>query len=146
MEFKFEVFGKIQRPVAEVFDAVYNPSKLSGYFTTGGASAALDVGAEITWSFAGYPGAYPVYVREMVPNERIVLEWQADDDDYLTRVEMHFEPVGESDTKVRIAEGTWRNTPEGLRASYSNCGGWMQMLCCAKAYVERGVNLREGWT
>ena len=32
-------------PVAEVFDAVYNPSKLSGYFTNGGASAPLELGA-----------------------------------------------------------------------------------------------------
>ena len=33
-------FGK---PVAEVFDGIYNPKKLSGYFTTGGASAAMAV-------------------------------------------------------------------------------------------------------
>lgn len=143
MEFKFDVYGKIQRPVAEVFDAVHNPAKLSQYFTTGGASAPLDVGASITWDFADFPGAFPVVVTEMIPNRRIVLEWAAADGDYVTRTQMDFEALGDHATLVRIAEGTWRNTPEGLKASYGNCGGWMQMLCCLKAYAEHGINLRE---
>ena len=42
MTLEFRVNGRIGRPVAEVFDAVVNPEKLSGYFTTiGGASAPL---------------------------------------------------------------------------------------------------------
>jgi uncharacterized protein YndB with AHSA1/START domain len=49
MELRFQVYGKIAKPVAEVFDAVYNPSKLSGYFTTGGASAPLVEGSTVTW-------------------------------------------------------------------------------------------------
>lgn len=145
MEFTFDVYAKIERPVAEVFDAVYNPSKLSGYFTTGGASAPLDVGAAVMWDFADFPGAFPVHVREMVPNERIVLEWQAADGDYLTRVTMTFEPLDPSRTLVRISEGKWRETPEGLKSSYGNCSGWMHMLCCLKLYAERGINLREGF-
>jgi len=145
MEFTFDVYGKIQRPVAEVFDAVYNPGKLSQYFTTGGASAPLDVGASITWDFADFPGAFPVVVTEMIPNRRIVLEWAAADGDYVTRTQLDFEALGDGATLVRIAEGTWRNTPEGLKASYGNCSGWMQMLCCLKAWVERGINLREGF-
>jgi uncharacterized protein YndB with AHSA1/START domain len=36
MELKFQVYAKIAKPVAEVFDAVYDPRKLSAYFTTGG--------------------------------------------------------------------------------------------------------------
>lgn len=49
MDLKFELFGKIAKPVSEVFDAVYNPAKLSGYFTTGGASGPLDEGATVMW-------------------------------------------------------------------------------------------------
>ena len=30
------------------------------------------------------------------------------------------------------------------KASYGNCQGWMQMLCALKAYLEHGINLREG--
>jgi hypothetical protein len=35
-------------------------------------------------------------------------------------------------------------TEGGLRASYGNCQGWTQMLCALKAWLEFGINLREG--
>jgi len=59
MELRFQVYGKIAKPVAEVFDAVYNPSKLSGYITTGGASAPLVEGSTVTWDFADFPERSP---------------------------------------------------------------------------------------
>ncbi len=75
MKLAFEVYGKIKKPIEEVFDAVYNPKKLSGYFTTGGASAPLDEGATVTWDFHDFPRAFPVRVKQMVKNEKIVREW-----------------------------------------------------------------------
>ena len=49
MELKFSVHTKIQKPVAEVFDAVRDPAKFSKYFTTGGLNGPLEEGAEPTW-------------------------------------------------------------------------------------------------
>jgi len=49
MQLKFQVHTKIQKPIAEVFDAIYNPTRLRGYFTTGGSSAPLNEGATVTW-------------------------------------------------------------------------------------------------
>jgi uncharacterized protein YndB with AHSA1/START domain len=146
MEFKFQVQAKIQKPVAEVFDAVYNPTRLSQYFATGGAKGKLDPGTKVYWSFADHPqfGEFPVTVKEMVPQKLIALEWEVIDGGYNTRTEMRFEPLGASETLVTIAEGTWKPTEEGLKSSYSNCGGWMNMLCCLKAWVEYGINLRKG--
>ena len=47
MSLGFRVSGRIGKPVAEVFDAVVNPTRLSGYFTTiGGASAPLVAGTD----------------------------------------------------------------------------------------------------
>jgi uncharacterized protein YndB with AHSA1/START domain len=145
MELRFQVYGKIAKPVAEVFDAVYNPSKLSGYFTTGGASAPLVEGSTVTWDFADFPGAFPVQVRKVEQNRLIELEWKAGDGDYSTRTRLEFEPLEGGGTLVRISEGTWRETQPGLDASYGNCMGWTQMLCAMKLYVERGINLREGF-
>jgi uncharacterized protein YndB with AHSA1/START domain len=129
--------------LADVFDAVYNPSKLSGYFTTGGASGPLDEGTTVTWDFADFPGAFPVHVRKVERNRLIELEWQAADGSYNTQVRMEFEPLGRDATLVRISESGWQQTPKGLKASYDNCSGWMQMLCCLKVYAEQGRNLRE---
>ena len=143
MELRFQVYGKIAKPVAEVLDAVYNPSKLSGYFTTGGASAPLVEGSTVTWDFADFPGAFPVHVRRVEQNRLIELEWKAGDGDYSTRIRLEFEPLEGGATLVRISEGTWRETQQGLDASYGNCMGWTQMLCAMKLYVERGINLRQ---
>jgi uncharacterized protein YndB with AHSA1/START domain len=143
MELRFQVYGKVAKPVAEVFDAVYNPSKLSGYFTTGGASAPLVEGSTVTWDFADFPGAFPVQVRKVERDRLIELEWKANDGDYTTRTRLEFEPLEGNATLVRISEGKWTETQQGLDASYGNCMGWTQMLCAMKLYVERGINLRE---
>ncbi|MCY1080224.1 SRPBCC family protein [Archangium lansingense] len=142
LDLKFQVFAKIAKPVAEVFDAVYNPKKLSGYFTTGGASGPLDEGTTVTWDFADFPGAFPVHVRKVERNRLIALEWKANDGDYNTHVRMEFESLGPDATLVRISESGWQKTPKGLEASYGNCMGWSQMLCCLKVFVEQGTNLR----
>jgi uncharacterized protein YndB with AHSA1/START domain len=143
MELQFQVYGKIARPVAEVFDAVFNPTKLSGYFTTGGASAPLVEGSTVTWDFADFPGAFPVQVRKVERDRLIELEWKAGDGDYTTRTRLEFEPLEGGATLVRISEGNWTENQRGLDASYGNCMGWTQMLCAMKLYVERGINLRE---
>ena len=47
MDLKFRVQTKIQKPIDEVFDAVYNPRKLEKYFTTKSASGPLDAGTTV---------------------------------------------------------------------------------------------------
>lgn len=157
MELKFKVAAHIARPVSEVFEAVANPAELSRYFTTGGAKGRLETGATVMWDFHDFPGAFPVEVVEVVKDQRIVLSWEANDGapsdgdaavtasaGYKTTVTMTFEALEDGRTLVSIAEEGWRQTPGGLKASYGNCQGWTQMLCAMKAYIEYGINLREG--
>lgn len=158
MKLAFKVAGRIAKPIAEVFEAVVNPRELSRYFTTGGAKGRLETGATVYWDFHDFPGAFPVEVVEVEPERRIVLQWAANDGaqpdrdaaaaatsaGYKTTVMMTFEPIEDGRTLVTIAEEGWRETGTGLKASYGNCQGWTQMLCALKAYVEHGVNLREG--
>ena len=148
MELKFEVAGRIARPVEEVFEAIVDPGTLSRYFTTGGAEGRIEPGATVSWSFHDFPGAFPVEVVEVEKNKRIVLRWEADENDpsvkYHTIVTMRFEALEDGRTLVSIGEEGWRETPAGLKASYGNCMGWSQMLCAMKAWVEYGINLREG--
>jgi uncharacterized protein YndB with AHSA1/START domain len=146
MKLKFQVQIKIQKPVDDVFDAVYDPEKLSGYFTNGGATGKLDAGTTPEWAFADTPGEefrFPVVVEETIPNELIVLRWQGTREE-LNRVEMRFESTGEEETLVQISESGWTVSQEDLDRSYGNCMGWSQMLSALKAYVEYGINLRKG--
>lgn len=145
MEFKFKVQAKIQRPVAEVFDAVQKPEKLSRYFTTGSASGPIVEGTTVIWRFADFPGDHPVVVKKVVPGQLIILEWKASDGEYNTRVEMKFEALDDRSTLVTISESGWKETQKGLESSYGNCEGWTQMACCLKAYLEHGINLRKGF-
>lgn len=160
MELKFRVFARISKPVHEVFEAVADPDRLSQYFTTGGAKGRLQQGDTVTWDFHDFPGAFPVHVVEVVPNERIVLTWAAAEGEqmdgdghpeiadagYDTTVTMTFKPVDGDPgrTLVEIAEEGWRDSEGGLKASYGNCMGWSQMLAAMKAWLEHGINLREG--
>jgi uncharacterized protein YndB with AHSA1/START domain len=148
MELKFRVAARIARPVEQVFEAVADPDKLSRYFTTGGAQGRIEQGATVTWDFHDFPGAFPVEVVEVIPNSRIVLRWDANEGEqpagYKTTVTMVFEPLEDGRTLVTISEEGWRETEGGLTSSYGNCQGWSQMLCALKAWIEHGINLREG--
>ena len=108
MDLNFRVAARVARPVHEVFEAVADPQKLSNYFTTGGAKGRLETGATVTWDFADFPGAFPVEVVEVVPDQRIVLRWDASEGEapnlpdsekpaevpaYKTTVTMTFEPL-----------------------------------------------------
>ena len=145
MELRFDVYAKIARPVAEVFEAVADPQQLSAYFTTGGSSGRLREGSTVTWKFGDAPGEYPVRVTRIVPNERIEFGWETNSGGYDTRVVITFEPADGGGTLVRIVESGWKEDPTGLEDSYGNCHGWTQMLCCLKAWVEQRINLRQGF-
>jgi len=157
MDLKFRVAARIARPVHDVFEAVANPQQLSHYFTTGGAKGRLETGTTVSWDFHDFPGAFPVEVVEVVPDEKIVLRWKANEGeppnvseaeakkpaDYKTTVTMTFKSLdGDSRTLVEIEEKGWRETEGALKASYGNCQGWSQMLCALKVWLEHGINLR----
>jgi uncharacterized protein YndB with AHSA1/START domain len=143
MDMKFQVQTKIKKPVEEVFDAVYNPKKLSGYFTTGGASGPLDEGKTVTWAFHDFPGTGDVHVKQVIKNKKIVLDCP-NSEGTSTLVEMNFESLDRHSTLVKISESGWnQKTQKSLDESYSHCMGWAQMLCFLKVYSEDGKNLRE---
>ena len=158
MDLKFRVAARIAKPVHDVFEAVADPKQLSNYFTTGGATGRLETGATVTWDFHDFPGAFPVDVIEVVPDERIILEWGAGEGEapnveggemkdagYKTRVTMTFKPIDDgSRTLVEVKEEGWREEQKALEASYGNCQGWAQMLCALKVWLEHGINLRAG--
>jgi uncharacterized protein YndB with AHSA1/START domain len=146
MTVRFEVAGRIARPVHEVFEAVVNPDQLSQYFTTGGAKGRLVTGAVVTWDFHDFPGAFPVEVVEVEQDRRVVFQWDGPDDGgepYATTVTMTFEALPDDRTLVTISEEGWRDNEVGRGASYNNCQGWSEMLCSMKAWIEHRIRLRD---
>jgi len=148
-ELSFTVSGRITRPIAEVYEAVADPEQLSKYFTTGGAKGRLDAGADVTWDFHDFPGAFPVDVIETDPPRRIVIRWggvNAAAADGKTTTTFEFESIDAgARTLVTITETAWRATAEGAKSAFGNCEGWTGMLAALKVWVEHGINLREGF-
>jgi uncharacterized protein YndB with AHSA1/START domain len=138
----FQVSLKIRKPLAEVYDAVVNPTKLTGYFVQS-STGPLAEGTTVKWSFAEAPEPFDVIVREVMEKERIVLEWPGGRS-YNTIVEIAFKPLDDANTMLQISEGGWRLEPDDIQLPCGNAGGWMHMMCSLKGYVEYGINLRAG--
>lgn len=139
MDLRFEVSGRIARPVDEVFEAVVNPDKLSGYFTTGGARGSLETGATVMWDFHDFPGAFPVQVVEVEKNRRIILRWEAGDtapespgaapSPYQTLVTMRFEQLRMAARSCRSRRKAGARRPKASNpASATRVAG---CKCCA---------------
>ncbi len=145
----FTVSGIISKSVTQVYDAVADPVQLSSYFTTGGAQGRLETGNAVTWDFHDFPGAFPVQVIETEYPRKIVVQWGAVEgtaEGDQTTVNFAFTSMDEgSRTKVEIIESGWESSPAGIKAAFGNCEGWTGMLAAMKAWLEYGINLREGF-
>ncbi len=147
-ELEFSIFGYVSRPRAEVYEAVADPLVLSKYFTTGGAEGRLETGVKVQWDFADFPGAFPVEVLEADGSTRIVVRWGGEPHATVgaahTDVTFEFQAEGDC-TKVVISERAWRLNRAGAQGAFGNCMGWTGMLAAMKAWLEYGINLREGF-
>ena len=143
MDLKFQVQLKIRKPVAQVFEAVVDHRKLSGYFIET-STGPLVSGVTVMWKFPELDEAFPVTGREVVQNERVVFEWPSAVGEGVNSVEIVFKPMNGEETMVQISESGWPETQAGITASQGNAGGWMHMLAVMKGSLEYGINLRAG--
>jgi uncharacterized protein YndB with AHSA1/START domain len=145
MSRNYTVQTKINRPVADVFDAVVSKQRMVNYFVSD-ASNDLVAGEEVIWTWAHY-GDNPVTVRKVVENQLIELvldarQWgKTKDYTYEVLVIFEFEEL-EDGTMLKISEQGWRTDADGLAASHDNCSGWTDMALCLKAYLEHDIDLR----
>ncbi len=147
-ELSFTVSAHIARRCEEVYEAVADPEQLSKYFTTGGARGRVEKGAVVSWDFHDFPGAFPVTILEADPPHRIVIEWDGTatvGDTGRTTTTFEFESVHDgARTLVTITESSWLPTSEGAENAFRNCAGWTGMALALKAWLEHGINLRDG--
>lgn len=142
----YTVQTKIQRPVADVFQAIVSSGEIVQYFTEQ-ASGPLEEGAEVVWSWSQW-GEFPVQVTRIVEGELIELEldstvWKkTTGPGYKVTVTIKLEPLDDGSTMLSISETGWKIDAEGLKGSHDNCSGWTHMAVCLRAYLERGLDLR----
>jgi uncharacterized protein YndB with AHSA1/START domain len=141
MQPKFSVSTRINKPVGEVFDAVVNPKKITGYFCNA-SDGPLVEGKSVHWTWSAKPVTHEVKVKQIVPNSKIVIEWPSASGG-TTIAEMSFSSLEDGRTLVSVSESGWPESEDGLKASYKNCEGWQHMISCMKAYLQHGIDLRQ---
>jgi uncharacterized protein YndB with AHSA1/START domain len=141
MELEARVEDRVLKPVDEVFAAIVDPSEMSKYFITG-ASGPMMAGRTVEWEFGDVGAKVAVDVIEVVENRRIACESTVTGP--RTRVTFTLEAVDPRTSLLSITEAGWPMDPEGVKRALGQTAGWTYFLCCLKAHVQYGVNLRRG--
>lgn len=85
-----------------------------------------------------YTGENGGPVLEAVWPSRFVFQWKSDSGLSVTTVEMDFTPV-EDGTVVRLQEGGFQDSPEGMQDLLNRSAGWGEALTLMKFFVEHGI-------
>jgi uncharacterized protein YndB with AHSA1/START domain len=130
----------VLKPVEEVFDAVVDPTRMAGYFISA-ATAPMTAGETVAWRFDDVGVELEVDIHVVDRPRRITFTWAASGEP--ADVEMHFDGDSRS-TTVSVSEAPFPFTRDGVRRALGQTSGWTDFLCCMKAYLQHGVNLRDG--
>jgi uncharacterized protein YndB with AHSA1/START domain len=128
----------IRKPVEEVFQAFIDPSITTHFWFTK-SSGMLTTGKTVTWEWEMYGVSAEVLVKEIIPHQKIVIEWN----DPATTVEFIFTSVDTNKTYVVIKNYGFRlEGDELIAAIQDNTGGFTTVLDGLKAYLEHGIDLK----
>jgi uncharacterized protein YndB with AHSA1/START domain len=129
----------IAKPAHEVFEAIVDPQKMSHYFISSG-SDRMESGKTVRWVFDDAGASLDVKVQRAERDRSVSFLWSARGVE--ARVEMHVDPEG-STTLVKVSESEWPADEKGIARCVEQTQGWTHFLCCMKAYLEYGINLRR---
>jgi uncharacterized protein YndB with AHSA1/START domain len=130
---------EIRKPVHRVFEAIVDPRKMSHYFISSGNRRMQD-GKTVHWKF-DTGGGIDAKVKHIERDRFVSFSWSASGADAL--VSINLEPTGNGSTLIRVSESDWPPNEKGTVRCLEQTKGWMHFLCCMKAYLEFGINLRE---
>lgn len=130
---------KIAASPSAVYEAIVNPEQMSGYFISSG-SDRLDSAKPVTWKWDDVGAELNVTPQALDTDRRVSFLWPASGVE--TCVVIELQPSGDA-TTVKVTENGWPPDAEGIGRCLEQMQGWMHMLCCLKAFLEHGINLRK---
>lgn len=131
----------VLKPAHEVFEAIVNQDKLSEFFISR-ASGPIKQGEAITWFFDDVGGELLVTVRAVIQNTSISFDWAASGVSALVDIQM--ESITPDKTSIVITEKSFPLDKDGVSRALGQTQGWTDFICCMKAFLYKGINLREG--
>ncbi len=138
---KTKVQMGILKPAYQVFEAIVDPDKMNKYFITT-STGKMESGKTLTWTWTDYDAAHEVKVQNVEKDKLVSFTWEGSGVECLVVITL--EPRAENQTLVKITESDWSADFQGANRCMGQVEGWTNFLCCLKAYLEYGVNLRVG--
>ncbi len=127
----------IRKPVSMVFHAFIDPAITTKFWFTK-SSGPLEAGKTITWEWEMYNVSNEVLVKEIIPNQKISIEWGTP----ATMIDFEFTILTDDTTYVVIKNYGFHQTGDDLiEAINDNTGGFTTVLDGLKGYLEFGVEL-----
>jgi len=137
---KLHIEETITKPIAEIFDAIVDPQKLTKHFVNA-TSGELQEKKTVRWSFGEF-GEVDVRVTTLIPNALIAFQWAATG--VTTEVEIRLEQISPILTKIGISEGEWKLDKDAFAEAVEQSHGCTGLIDNLKAYLLFNINLREG--
>jgi len=127
----------VRRPVAQVFNAIVDPAVTTKFWFTK-STGKLEPGKRVRWEWEMYGVGTDVDVKEIVPNERILIEW----DSYVGRtpVEWEFAARPDNTTMVTVANYGFQGE-DVVKQAMESTQGFSFMLAGLKAWLEHNITL-----
>jgi uncharacterized protein YndB with AHSA1/START domain len=132
---------QIQKPIAEVFEAIVNPDQMCQYFISK-SSGRMEEGKELIWSFPEFDLEFPVRIGKIEQDQSISYYWKINEEELLVEITLTIKE--NNSTLVSVTEKSRNNDEAGIKWLKGNTEGWANFLACLKAYLEYGINLRKG--
>jgi uncharacterized protein YndB with AHSA1/START domain len=127
----------IRQPVAKVFEAIVDPAVTTKFWFTH-SSGRLDESKPVKWEWRMYGVSTKVEVSEIVPNEKIAMQWS----DPPTTVVWTFTEMPDEATFLEIRNfGFAGSADEQVKQAVESTGGFSLVLAGAKAWLEQGLTL-----
>lgn len=131
----------ILKPVSEVFEAIVDPEKMSNYFISS-STGMMESGKNLTWTWPDFDGEIQIKVGKIEKDKIVSFEWGGSGNNCVVVISL--EAKSENKTLVIVTESDWPADYKGAKQCMGQVEGWTNFLCCLKAYLEYGINLRVG--
>jgi uncharacterized protein YndB with AHSA1/START domain len=129
----------IRKPVRDCYQAFIDPAITTKFWFTK-STGRLDEGRTVTWSWEMYDVSSPATPKEIVPDEKIVVEWGEPGE--ASMIEWTFKPLKDG-TFVNVRTyGFPGDADAQVKMAVDVSEGFGIVLCGLKAWLEHGIRLR----
>ncbi|MBI9036426.1 MAG: SRPBCC domain-containing protein [Bacteroidales bacterium] len=140
--FEVNVQGSILKPIETVFDAIINPNHITNYFASKVSGEWIE-GNTLELNFEDFGVRCEVRVLKRVENQKIHFEWNAIGGT-ASEVNITLEAIHDKHTNIQISESSFQLSQNDVQKAIEQTQGWTDFICCLKAYLYTGINLRNG--